>query len=260
MSETEFDRYARTAQMDEIPEIAVFSHRFHKDYFSEFLRSFGATTRGTYRVLMSVGPGRCLESFDRALSQTNARYVIVCDEDIQMLTDDWLSVLLNDLKENPKLAIVSCAQVKTDEEKFDVEMFGVKVEKPGVEVVKWCPCHLWLIDRAKIPDVWNDHNLMGIKGMHDVDYCLQVRAKGFEVGIDNRVIVYHPHKPFSDTYRHDLQNPTLSDELAIFPKQVAFMVKKWGKAYLECCPESWNDQVLPAIRQECTAIGVTCPW
>lgn len=246
---------------EDIPEIVCFSHRYHPEYFQTLLGSIGRETPGTYRVLMSVAPGRCLESQDRALRQARSKRVLICDEDIEIISGtNWLEILLNDLRYDPTLAIVGTGQVKTEEAKFDYLNGLMDTSYAKIEEVLWAPCHLWAIARDRIPWIFNDKALPGIKGAHDLDMCLQVRKAGFKVAVDSRVVVYHPNKEFSDESRIAIQNPTLMEEHDVYPLQVAYLVKKWGSAYIECCPSSFAEPHLSRIRQECEKLGVKCPW
>lgn len=251
---------AKLLGLDEIPEIVCFSHRFHKDYFSTLLRSIAETVTGTYRILMSVAPGRCLESQNRALRQSVGRYIFICDEDIEFLDSGWMDILIRDLDENPRLAIVGAGQLKTEGERFDYTNGIWNPARVGLVVKPWQPCHLWAIDRAKIPDVCNDDSLPGVKGMHDAELCFQVRDLGFEIASDDRVVVYHPHKQMSDESRQDLQNPTLSEELDVYPRQILFMVKKWPQYYQEVAPKEFRPDVTAAIRKVFAQDGTPCPW
>lgn len=247
----------------EIPELAVYAHRVHEEYFRAVGGSILATAGMTCRVMLWVSPGSVHENMLRAWQASNARYFAFVDEDVEFLDQNWLSVLLNDLKGNPKLGAVATAQVKDEGAKFDYEMWAqehpITEREFGLEQALWAPAHVLLVDRERVPNVAPDVQIPGVKGMSDLDFCLQVRAAGFAVGIDRRVVVYHPHKAFGEYDRLKLDNPTLEDEQIVFPKQALYMAKKWGKMYTDLQPKmnpEWAARVKPLFDAE----GLEFPW
>lgn len=247
----------------DIPELAIYAHRPHPEYFKASAGSMVSGLTKTTRVLVWISPGSVHENMARAWEASSARYFAFVDEDVEFLDQGWLDVLIADLEANPSMAAVATAQVKEEEHKFDYEMWAenhpMETREAGLQVVKWAPAHVLLVDRSKVPNVTPDVNIPGVKGMSDLDFCLQIRAAGYEVGIDSRVVVYHPHKAFADIERLKLDNPTLGDEQQIFPQQALYMAKKWGTLYTELQPKmnpEWAARVKPLFDKE----GLPFPW
>lgn len=249
----------------EIPLLIVYAHRPCPDYFEPFSASVGRTINceGVFDIRYWIHKGNVHENMANSLkSVRNRRYVGYLDEDIQFLDKNWIWTLIQDLKDNPNLASVATAQVKDEAAKFDYELYleHEGTNKHGkLELVKWYPAHACVTDMSRVPDVVPDTKIPGSKGMSDVDYCLQMRKAGFDVAIDSRVVVYHPHKLFEDSARKGLANPTIADEQEIFPQQVLYMWKKWGEMYKELTT-GFNDQWLPRIRAAFEKEGIACPW
>lgn len=241
-------------------DVVVFTHRHAPDYLGPLYESIGRQTPvDGVRLQLALKPGSVHSNFARALDMCVTQRWVVCDEDVVFLTPNWLEKLMQDLDDNPDIGVVGTAQVKTEEGRFDYEA-GLLVPEAKLERVKWMPGHVIAGDRMRTGTIRPDIKIPGVKGMSDVDYCLAIRNAGLEIAIDHSVVVYHPDKAFADSARREMANPTIGEEQEIFPKQVAFMLKKWGTMYQELCPTSWRADMLPKIREECAAIGVECPW
>lgn len=249
--------------LSDIPELLVYAHREEPEYFGPCFESIARTTPGTVRVLKFINKAGVHENMKLVLDLSTSRYPVYVDEDVQFLDYGWLDVLIQDLKDNPTLGAVATAQVKEYEHKYDYEQWAennpMESRPNGLEVTKWFPAHVAVIDRARVPLVQADVNIPGIKGMSDLDFCLQIRKAGYDVGIDRRVVVYHPHKLSDENERLKLANPTLADEQLVFPQQVLYMWKKWGTMYSELV-NGFNDQWLPRIRAAFEKDGTKCPW
>lgn len=208
--------------MRETPELLVYTHR-HSDWLPKLMESLARTVTVPYRVHTLIQPGSVHQNMQRVLEMapSDSRFVCWLDEDIQFLDKDWLQCLLEQFQD-PQVGMVGTAQVKTAEQLFDYEMF----EKRGTELpntpieVDWLPAHCIMLDRSRVKSLYADVNMPGIKGMSDVDICMQVRSQGLKIILDERVVVYHPWKP-------DVENPSAD----VFPEQVCYMLQKWGDLY-----------------------------
>lgn len=238
-------------------EIGIYAHRFEPKYLIPLYESLKETAP-TIPVKLWIAPGNVHQNFSKIMDEAKKEFYIVLDEDLVFLEAGWVDILIQDLIDNPKLGVVGTGQVKTEGKKFDYEM-GL-LEKPvGLTLQKWFPAHVVACHRGRVGEIRPDLAIPGSKGMSDLDYCLQVRKAGWDIGLDDRVVVYHADKPFDDQSRLELQNPTLSQEAAFFPQQVLFMWKKWGEMYKELTL-GFNEQWLPRIRQVFAEDGEPCPW
>jgi hypothetical protein len=140
------------------------------------------------------------------------------DEDIVLLHDDWFERLEEDLLDDPKLAIVGCAEIKEPTDDWPI---------PSLRRVPWIAAYLIAVDRKKLPWASYDENMPGLLGMTDVDLCLQARNAGYDVGCDTGVVVLHQKLPeLKDPEIHDHRSTFRQNEMKL---QFAYMYEKWGE-------------------------------
>ena len=213
--------------MTDIPDIVIWTHRW-SPFIEKCAASVAKRTRGSYSILVVCEPGSCHENMNRALARTRSRYVVLLDEDVEVLTDGWLDILLGDLRSDETLGVVGAAEVK---DMFGRAMYqnGSNRSIDGPQARTWIPAYVMAFDRQRCPTLVFDERIPGLKGMTDVDACLQIRRHGLTVATDPRVMVYHPHK--TPAQRGHDGCPTQADELAWYEKQRAYMADKWGETY-----------------------------
>jgi hypothetical protein len=171
-------------------------------------------------------------------------YFIWLDEDVQFLTPGWLGLLLEHFQD-PTIGMVTCMQVK-DQHMVEATLQHANEVCGGSVEMSWAPGHVFAIRTLLLRNGVNaDRKMPGVKGMSDVDICLQVRNKGFSVVNDERVVVWHPHKPQDDIGRRADQQPTLAEERAVFEAQKNYMIEKWGNFY----PDAMRSNVLQDNRK-----------
>lgn len=212
--------------------LGIYTHR-HSDYLQKLLFSIGKMTKETVDIRLHMQPANVHDNMWAVSQDVNTEFFIWMDEDIQLLTEDWLPKLLSNF-EDPTVGMVTCAQVK-DAHLVDRAMaLSAEVVSGSVEMA-WAPGHLFCIrsellheDRVEI-----DRKIPGNKGMSDLDVCLQVRDEGFKLVQDDRVVVWHPHKPSDDAGRIADQQPTMQEESSVFEAQARYMYTKWADYYLD---------------------------
>lgn len=249
--------------MTEIVDLAVYTHRW-SDYLPECLESIAKTTRGNYNIIIVDQPGSVHENMLRAWNRGSERFFCFIDEDVQFLAPGWLDALLEDFEKDDELGALGVGQFKEEAYAFDYQMafpegkYVYELE-PILQYKLWVPAHVLLVDRDKkrIEDCAPDLNIPGIKGMSDLDFCLQVTAARYKVAEDHRVVVLHPWKKQTEEWLENIQNPTVAEEQDVFPKQVAYMLKKWGKHYADLY-NVWNSHWAALVRKELDKQGI--PW
>lgn len=177
--------------------------------------------------------GNCHQNFDRLWRRMTAPYVVIMDEDVEILQDGWLDALIRSLDENPKLGVVGAKDLKVrptfaPSEPTLASPGEVTWITPPLLRVNWIPAFLMAFKRERVaPFLKADLAIPGQMGMTDLDLCLQIQDKGLEVAINQQVVVYHPSRD-DDAIRVSEQRPLISQQEAWFPQQVAYMRQKWG--------------------------------
>jgi hypothetical protein len=217
---------------DDIPELIVWTHRWHEKYEPKILESIGRTVRSIpYRISVMIDPGNCHENMQKALDMSVSRYICLLDEDIIFLQEGWLERMLSVIKSDESLGILGCEETY-DKVFADAIMRGeMDAQRENRVVVDtWIPAYMMLIDRERLPDLSIPQDIPGIKGMTDVDLCYQAKAAGKVVAVDHAVLVYHEEKGKWDAetmLAHD--QPTHEEQRAVYPTQVEWLVGRWGK-------------------------------
>ena len=212
-------------------DIAIWTHRW-SDWLPKCAQSVAQHTRQSYNLIVVCEPGNCHENMNRVLARSHGRYLVFLDEDVEILDDDWLSLLVSDLVAYSDLGVVGCREAKDEFQRAFYRQDRAKAlsEFPtGLSFTTWIPAFVMVFDRQRYPTLHFDENIPGDKGMTDVDACLQLRQHGLRVAVDNRLAVYHPSRLEADRGRNGV--PKKEDELAWFEKQRDYMAAKWGETY-----------------------------
>lgn len=218
--------------MTEIPDICIWTHRW-SEWLPKCAESIARHTRGNYNLIVVCEPGSCHENMNRVLARSHSRYTVFLDEDVEILTSGWLDILLDDLRQQEDLGVVGCREVKDEFPRAlylrDAQRFLDSVKSAGLQEATWVPAYVMVFDRQRYPTLHFDEDIPGLKGMTDVDICLQLRKHGLKVARDMRVVVFHPHRRESERGRNGV--PTKEQELEWFAKQRAYMTLKWEDDY-----------------------------
>ncbi|HYC64390.1 MAG TPA: glycosyltransferase, partial [Reyranellaceae bacterium] len=95
-------------------DVVVWAHREHplQDLCERAVRA--KTHKTNYRFHRSIAPTDCHQGMSRALKTGSARYVCLLDEDVEVLTDDWLAHLIRALEQDESLACVNAVEYKDE--------------------------------------------------------------------------------------------------------------------------------------------------
>ena len=237
-------------------DLGVYTHRW-SDHLPELLESIGDTVQETnYNVITHIQPGSVHLNMKRVLQRRISRYFAFLDEDIVFRQPGWLEALLEHF-EDPEVGAVTCAQDKNSPWNIPEQDPRQHSREENTDTLLWAPGHVVLVDFDRVSPV-PDEGIPGVKGMSDVDFCLQITAGGYKLNYDRRVCVYHPHKPEASLDRELDENPTIEEELEVFPKQVAYMVSKWGQHYSDLFA-GFAGQFRETVREEFDRQGISWP-
>jgi hypothetical protein len=213
-------------------DLVMWAHRRHP--IQEKLKaSVEALTSGDFAYHEMIFPANCHVNQNRAFRTGEARYVCILDEDVQVIQREWIWHLIEVMEKDPKAGIVNCTEVKTlaDRDRW-IHAFAQEPVVSATQWIPWAPAYVSLFDRERTPDLTWDEQIPGRKGMSDVDISLCVRELGLRCVRHLGVCVYHPDKGDEDA-RRALETTSKREELDVFPAQHEYMVKKWGRKYLE---------------------------
>lgn len=219
-------------------DLVCFAHRPHPMQ-DRLLQSIKALTTGDYEWHLMIHPAGCSANMNRAYHTGSARYVTLLDEDVEIVTPEWIWHLMAIIENQPDVGVVNCAEVKTLKERDDwIQIAGHAPLTNATRDVPWAPAYVTLYDRERTPWLEFDEEIPGRKGMGDLDASMQLRAHGLRRVRHLGVAVYHPHKG-DEAQRIADQTTTKQEELDCFKAQHEYMIEKWGQAYMDVTRESY---------------------
>ncbi len=197
-----------------------------------------------------------------AASHAKGEYLLFLDENVKIITNDWVNVLLEHAQ-RPEVGAVGTKLVNSSNQilhcgitlglgKHKVggyPLSGFPSNIPGyfgnITIVKNCSAVTAACMMLR-KDVFNEINGFDehlTVAFNDIDLCLKLRQKGY-------LIVY---TPYAELYYHGLLNRDYKDapELQkLFLKDVEYMREKWGKVIDE--GDSYYNPNLTLDREDCS--------
>jgi GT2 family glycosyltransferase len=186
-----------------------------------------------------------------AIARSTSRFMIIMDDDVEILTDGWLRVLTEILRTHDRLGEVTPLEIKTKVDRADFFELGHERywytyfpggNPPRIMETNWNAGYIMAIDREKVT-VYADEQIPGTVGMADVDISLQVRDAGFDTAMTSEFTVYHPWKhpdgikcdgsPREREYREKYQIYQEEELPELFQQQCDYMRQKWGRIYFD---------------------------
>lgn len=205
-------------------EIGIYTHRWSELQVRALESIARHTKQHQYSVLVTQVDGNCHQNMNRLWRRFSAPYVIMLDEDVEILQDGWLAGLLAALEADPELGVVGCTSMGERPE---------SVPNPArirVDYTWWIPAYVMAFKRERVPFLQFDEGIPGRCGMTDVDACLQIQSHGLKVGLNSEVVVYHPSRE-DDATRVREARPLVAEQQAWFSQQTAYMKNKWGRLF-----------------------------
>lgn len=202
-------------------EIGIYTHRWSELQVQAIESIAAHTKRHQYSIVVCQTPGNCHQNLNRLWSRFSAPYVVVIDEDVEVLQDGWLDGLLRALDADPELGLVSCNPLAQR------PLSIAEPDRVRLTYMTWVPAHVMAFKRERVPFLQFDEAIPGQMGMTDVDACLQLRNNGLRVAVNTEVVVYHPVRDDDETRLRE-QRPSTGQQRRWFPAQVEYMRGKWG--------------------------------
>ena len=151
------------------------------------------STDGTLEFLESIPRSTVLnvkcgfaEAVNKGLSECITKYPIVCNNDI-IVKDAWATNLIHGMESNPKIKVMVTT---TDNCGERMQWFPSKdCVKPSVIMCGEINMVCFAIDRVYwLENKLDEHYLSGVE---DIDYCWNVKEKGFYSGVCLASFVHH---------------------------------------------------------------------
>lgn len=208
-----------------IVDIGIYSHRL--SYLAEMCaRSIVRHTNQSYNLIIVCEPGSCHQNMNRVLDRSTQDILILMDEDVQILQDNWLDLLVSEVSK-PKIGVVGTFVARNADAR---NSWMEHPENPGdwPREREWIPAHVMCFDMRKCRDFLRfDESIPWIMGMTDVDACVQLKSNGLKRMVDGRVVVYHPTRDRDEDRRRE-KRPTIKEQEEHYLSQVNYMMDKWG--------------------------------
>lgn len=148
------------------------------------------------------------EAYNRAIKQTAAEYVLLLNNDTEVLNSDWITLLVNRIEQDPHTVAVGCKLVTmNDHERLDsVGGMGIKYWRGFVDIGKFevdstqydnppvtpfsaCGAAM-LVRRSAFEDVGGfDSRFYAY--LEDVDLCWRLRLLGYNITYEPAARVAH---------------------------------------------------------------------
>ena len=180
------------------------------------LKSLQRTCDVDYNLIVKTGKGPIVEKRLLCLAESKQPYILWLDDDIQFTCHTWASRMLKRLLSKDNIGVVGVNEMRPNWRKY-------KPVKQGSARIIFCGCML----TRKIPGIMFDTAYEAL-GAEDIDYLYQVRAAGYTVYQENRIVIIH-HKRLdrerTREWRENKSNPA-------HKSNVDYFIQKWG------C--SWN--------------------
>jgi O-antigen biosynthesis protein len=175
--------------------------------------------------------------------------VVRMDNDVEIVTDDWLDRFIETAYSDDDVGIVHCCPVLDDE---SIHAFEIKViaadamdPQPGtphdpvvhnrtLEVeTAWLMCAF--IKSEVVAACTNDEAYNPV-WFEDIDYCLQARQAGFRVLCNQRIKVRHHH-----AIRNRKEMFARCERESTADRNRAYMQDKWWKLRVPVAGPGWKD-------------------
>ena len=221
----------------DVPELAVFCHRTGPVLKEQFA-CIAEYTKRPFTLLYHHGPGTAHANMNKVIDRSRSRYLVIMDDDVVPMVNGWLDHLLEVLRRNPDVGLVTPTEVKSLSQKH----LCTKFKPYEAYESSWNPGYVMCLDRERVPNIRADENIPGPSGMSDLDISLQVRAAGFVPAMTRSLVVYHPDKPMSSHWRKQYQIVPSEELQSLHEQQMAYMRAKWSDGLFE------NNRFLKELR------------
>lgn len=223
--------------MTEIPDIGIYTRIVSANHGKQFA-SLAAKTRMSFNLIYVFEDATAHENINKVLARGTSRWLVLMDNDVEIVTDLWLEKLLEIITRYDDLALVNPLEIKdqSDLEQYLASDASKDIGRRELLITTWNPAYTMMIDRSKLDGLQADEKIPGRLGMTDVDLCLQIQAQGFKVAKTPEVIVFHPWKPHDPKSRIDMDSPTEDELPELHKQQVSYMRKKWGDFFTRNLP------------------------
>lgn len=182
--------------------------RYTKDYLITVVDN--NSSDGTRRYLKSLKDANVIFSkknlgfcagANLALRNTYNKFIVLLDDDAEV-TKDWFIKLYEQIKDKPKVGIVSCTVVSPNNKLLcadyrvrPLQLVGRgEIDRGQWAYIKECDALIgtcWLMRRELIKKVGYFDERFFPSQHEDIDYCLRVRLAGYRIIYNGKVKIIH---------------------------------------------------------------------
>lgn len=138
-----------------------------------------------------------------ALNNTSNKFIVFLDDDAEV-TKGWLYKLYKEIKNKPKVGIIGCKIVSSDNRIFcadyrirSLSLVGSgEIDKGQRDYIKECDSvagTCWLMKTDLIKKVGYFDEKFSPSQHEDIDYCLRTRLAGYKIIYNGKIKIIHHH-------------------------------------------------------------------
>jgi glycosyltransferase involved in cell wall biosynthesis len=220
--------------MSDIPDILMFMRKV-RPWYPRMLYTLAETCKHPFTLHVQYDDSTAFKACNDVIKRSKARYICICDDDVEFIEDNWLLTLINFLQEHKDFGCIVPYELKSTEDIETLKRVGREQFFATIfqyATCNWVAGYVSLFDRDRVPNIYCDERLPGRYGMSDVDLALQVRDAGFLVGVTTDTTVAHLYKKGDAAILEPL-GVHMNDNNEMHKKHVDYMTQKWGKFYTD---------------------------
>jgi hypothetical protein len=218
-------------------DLSVWAHRW-SDFYPKVIGSIARYVKESYNLITLIEPGNCHQNMQRVLDRGRSRILCFMDEDIELLDEYTIPRMRDVLLSSDEIAMIVPVQIFERHLARDYRDF-VEAKGPHpnpestVKLINMCAAYSMMVDREKLPKLYADTKIPGIKGFTDCDLSMQVHAAGYKLALLSSGYIYHENKKkWSVEKFKEYQSPLpwgrFPEEKALADTQREYLQKKWA--------------------------------
>lgn len=219
----------------EIPDICLYMRRLGAVHDIN-MASIAKRTQMSFNLIYVFEEGTIAENLHRAIARSKSRWCCFMDDDVEVLTDNWLRMLMQRMEQYPDIGVMTIGEIH-EQEIADGYLSNSLNWLSGVDIRTWCQgcVHLYdkdRLDEGKIPLPPIDSPPP--TGMCDVDMSWQVRGQGLKCGRCREVVVWHHPKQRDNPEYVEKYQEIRPETIEWRWKELRlYMANRWGHHYFQ---------------------------
>lgn len=177
------------------------------DYFLKFQNTYSDDDLRIILLLNRDNRG-CTGGRNQACKLATGKYIVILDNDVEIIQTDWLKKLLMFYETQKNIGIIG-PKMLYPETPHKIQQIGLGVTKHGkigywgqgkdrddpeycrVKELQGYPAACWLLRRSLFEEVGYFDDIYYPVNLEDVDFCYRIREKGYKILYYPDVEMYH---------------------------------------------------------------------